>query len=867
MFRRVLLRCFAIALIYLPHMTSKVTARDLVDLSDKSYTPTALLSDVPAYGAVGHRVGRMVLCICNNGTFGTGFATAGVDFFTGEVVLSCEYPKGSNTRYLYAGAFWIGAIVGRDTLVSMAATGWSWGREFSPDIEGLGEIKKRSISGSDPALVQGAVSEEDYIMEYCDTLTDGVPSDWSGRPHIPLHIEVTQRSYAWSYSYAEDFVLFDYTVRNIGLRRLEDVYMGIYVDADVYFGQSSASGGFRDDICGFVEAFPRQYGGCQYWDTVNIAWIADNDGDPDEGIYNEQSVPHVTGTRIVRTPSDELDVSFNWWISHSSAALDFGPRERPFVGRWQEDFRDFGTGGLGTPVGDANSYYQMRNREFDYDQVFTASISPTDLLWVPPIAELAGDFADGFDTRYLLSFGPFDIDPGERLPVSFAYVAGENFHVNPSNIGYLPTFPHTFYENVDFSDMALNAAWAGRIYDNPGVDTDGDGYEGKVRLCCDDSVAYSLENIADTIEIADYNASDCEFIWYEGDGVPDFRGASPPPGPEFWLEPSVGTIHVRINGQRSETTKDVFSRLYDFEGYRVYIGLDERETSYSLVASYDREDYNKYVWTGTDYRLLDIPYSIDSLRCLYGLSCDDTLFNPLTYSRDNPYRHPLFPDSVFYFDPQDFNVSTGGSGLSLLKTYPDQPYPSSLNPDSALPDELTDDGRFKYFEYEITLPNLLPTIPYWINVTAFDFGSPKAELQSLESAVTLGAQCAYADRTAGDVLANDLRVYVYPNPYRSDADYRSSGYEGRTESDRPNDRVRAIHFANLPPKCIIRIYSLDGDLIRELDHDVPPEDPTASHETWNLITRNTQMITSGLYYWTVESPGGETQIGKLVVIM
>lgn len=867
MLGKIRLYYYAILFLCVTIIPSAVGARGPVDLSDKSFTPAIQLSDAPAYGAVGHRIGRMVLCICNNGSFGTGFATSGADFFTDEMIPSCEYPKGSNTRYLYAGAFWIGAIVGRDTLVSMAATGWSWGREFSPDIEGIGEIRKKSISGSDPSLLEGAVSEEDYIMVYYDTLTANVDNDWSGRPHVPLNIEVTQRSYAWSYSYAEDFVLFDYTVRNIGRTRLEDVYMGIYVDADVYFGQSSSSGGYRDDICGFVEAFPRYYGGCQYWDTVNIAWIADNDGDPEGGIYTELSVPHVTGTRIVRTPSDELDVSFNWWISNSSSVLDFGPRERPLTGRWEEEFRDFGTGGLGTPMGDANSYYQMRNREFDYDQIYTSSISANDPIWLLPSAELAGDFADGFDTRYLLSFGPFDIDPGERLPLSFAYVAGQDFHQNPANINYLPGQPASFYDNINFDDMALNAAWAGRIYDNPGIDTDGDGYEGKVRLCCDDSLAYSLENIADTIEIEDFNASDCEFIWYEGDGVPDFRGASPPPGPEFWLEPSVGSIHVRINGFRSETTRDVFSRICDFEGYRVYVGLDERESSYSLVASYDREDYNKYVWTGDEYRLLDIPYSIDSLRCLYGASCEDQLFDPMLYSRDNPYTHPLFPDSVFYFVPQDFNVSGEGTGVSLVKTYPNQTYPSSLNPDSANPDELTEDGYFKYFEYEITLDNLLPTISYWVNVTAFDFGSPKAELQSLESAVTLGGKCAYPDRTAGDVLTHDLKVYVYPNPYRGDANYRDAGFEGRTDSDRPNDRVRAINFANLPPKCTIRIYSLDGDLIRELDHDVPVDDPTASHETWNMITRNTQMITSGLYYWTVETPGGETQIGKLVVIM
>ncbi|HEX2896675.1 MAG TPA: hypothetical protein VHP63_01315, partial [candidate division Zixibacteria bacterium] len=80
--------------------------------------------------------------------------------------------------------------------------------------------------------------------------------------------------------------------------------------------------------------------------------------------------------------------------------------------------------------------------------------------------------------------------------------------------------------------------------------------------------------------------------------------------------------------------------------------------------------------------------------------------------------------------------------------------------------------------------------------------------------------------------------------------------------------ARQIHFANVPAKCIISIFSLDGDLVREIDHDFEPTNPNASHATWDLITRNTQAVVSGLYYWTVENTDtGEIQMGKLVVIM
>jgi hypothetical protein len=39
----------------------------------------------------------------------------------------------------------------------------------------------------------------------------------------------------------------------------------------------------------------------------------------------------------------------------------------------------------------------------------------------------------------------------------------------------------------------------------------------------------------------------------------------------------------------------------------------------------------------------------------------------------------------------------------------------------------------------------------------------------------------------------------------------------------------------------------------------------ASFEIWNVITRNGQKVTTGLYIWAVESRFG-TDVGKLAVI-
>lgn len=824
--------------------------------------------DPPAYCIVDHRVGQIVLAVKNNGTFGQANGNDISDCLTGEELLPCEYPKNSRSRYLYAAAFWIGAVVGRDTLVSTGTDGWQpgVGDEFNPDISPFGDLIYRSTRFPDvPSLYTNAISEEDYIAVYFDTLTEGVANDASGRPHRPLNIQVTQRSFAWSYSYAEDFVLFDYEIKNIGVSKIKDCYMGIYVDADVHAQSADGTVGAQDDICGFIETIPVTLQNCNFIDTVNIAWIADNDGDPgQDGSYTQASLKNVTATRIVRTPADTLDVSFNWWISNGDESRDFGPRERSKVGRLDDEFRNFRTGTLGTPEGDADKYYQLRNQEFDYDQIYTASIGTENELWSAPPQDLAEDLSDGYDTRYLLSFGPFDIDPGEKLPISFAYIGGKNLHSDPNHFKntLLLSKPTEYYQGLDFSDLTLNSQWASRVYDNPGVDTDGDDYYGKSWICNLDSV------YVDSTGTYKYTLADT--LFYEGDGVPDFRGASPPPSPTFWVEPSAYTAKVRWNGTLSENTPDVFSRDLDFEGYRVYMGLDNREASFQLLASFDREDYNKFVFNPkklptAGFELKDTPFTIGLLDTLYG-NMDGT-FAPLSYSRTSPYIKPGFPDSVFYFEKQDFNVSHFGINTPITKVYPDAPYPSTIIPDSAQADELTEDGLLKYFEYEYEINNILPSIQHFVSVTAFDYGSPESGLASLEGSKSLSPKSFYAIDNYNTVVAENMKVATFPQPYIVNGYYRDMGYEGLSHEEDPPDRIRKINFINLPAKCEIKIFTLDGDLVREISHDKTPSDPEATIDYWDLITRNTQLAVSGVYYYTVEADGLETQIGKIVLIM
>ncbi len=838
-------------------LTLIATSTLFAKTSDKPVRPTAGARSLtsPAHGSSQHDVGNIVLSVSNNGTLGANYSSTNSDLFSNDNLKNCEYPKGSNSEYLFGAAFWIGAIVNRDTLVSTGQDGWQGGsgQEFSPTEERLPSglpasfLRRSTLDPTKPEF-RGAISEEDFIAVYNDQCTDcpNTGNDFlSGRPHTPLNIEITQKSFSWSYSYAEDIVLFDFEIKNIGFSRLRKVYMGLYVDADVG-GLGAAVGGSADDLCGFLKFAPALYmpESCREVDTVNIAYIADNDGDFNEVL--SPPVPDVTATRIVRTPSDSLVVSFNWWIGNTAGNLDFGPTSA-------FDTRDFTTGGSGTPEGDRNKYHVLKNGENDYDQAFTASIK-TNEVWKLPGSQACA-FSAGFDTRYLLSFGPFDIDPGGKLPVSFAYLGGLNLHTDADNVLNLacgPGYdPDAYYAGLDFTDLGDNARWASWIYDNPGVDSDGDGDFGLSRVC---------NTTGDT-------------IFYQGDGVPDFRGASPPPAPIVRLVSDLGQVTIRWNGAITENTDDVFSKRIDFEGYRVYYSRDNID--FSVVSSYDLDNYNKYVFVAStnEYKLFDFPYTRDSLRCLYAPGgCGDANWDPLNYTRSSPYRL-AGTDSAFYFNPQDFNQSSLTNPKGIRKRFPNAPKPEKQylvieNIPANLRDSLlTEDKYLKYYEYEYTFTDLLASVNYFFSITTFDFGSPQTGLPPLESSVFLTSTQSYALPDALAVEENKLDAFVYPNPYRADGNYLERGYEGRdpAKASLTQDKLKEVHFANLPRVCTIRIYSIDGDLVDEIVHN--ESSALANHEVWDLISRNTQEVVSGLYYWVIEEPNGRTQIGKLSVIL
>ncbi len=102
-----------------------------------------------------------------------------------------------------------------------------------------------------------------------------------------------------------------------------------------------------------------------------------------------------------------------------------------------------------------------------------------------------------------------------------------------------------------------------------------------------------------------------------------------------------------------------------------------------------------------------------------------------------------------------------------------------------------------------------------------------------------------------------LAVKVVPNPYLV-----------RAAWDIDND-YQKIQFINLPTECTIRIYTLAGDLVRTIRHNDPYpggfDSQTKGTAFWNLMTRNNQKLSTGVYVFYLDSPYGN-DVGKFAII-
>jgi hypothetical protein len=266
-------------------------------------------------------IGNLGLHITNVGTLGRPDVRN-----TPTGLPSMEYPLNTGIEHLFEAGFWIGAQVDGQTRVSTSAkdasggytTGGS-GFEFTAEVGNT--IQRRSTLTNSEFFSFDAVSHQDMLIDCSDANVVIPGTAVTINEHLsPLQAAVHLESYAWNYSFADYFVLLNYSVTNNSGSTWDSVYVGMWSDMVVRNVNVSTD---------FGAAF-FSHGGYGYFDSLSANYAFDVDGDP--GFTNSYGAIQFLGIEwrdqflhpnnaalVLANGYPEPEVHSNFWIFNSTA--------------------------------------------------------------------------------------------------------------------------------------------------------------------------------------------------------------------------------------------------------------------------------------------------------------------------------------------------------------------------------------------------------------------------------------------------------------------------------------------------------------------------------------------------------------------
>ena len=276
-------------------------------------------------------VGNLGLTITNFGILGNGWNR----MEDGSINPSCQYKQQTEIsreqieHFSYAG-LWVGGIVNGERRVSTSIVDGV----FEAGNEGFELFPKSpiTIQSSISSTTQdsmakyyspSAVSHQDMIIDFKDYGDN--PTENLGIPnHTPLGLDIRLESYAWNYSYADAFVILNYTFTNQSENAINDLYAGIWVDPSIanfnYTDYYSPGGGFTwyDNLNGYDETLDLS------GFTRDIAYQYDTDGD--DGWAESYLGISILGSSIDKK---YLKSEYNQWVWTNSSNSDFPAYSMP----------------------------------------------------------------------------------------------------------------------------------------------------------------------------------------------------------------------------------------------------------------------------------------------------------------------------------------------------------------------------------------------------------------------------------------------------------------------------------------------------------------------------------------------------------
>ncbi|MBW6514071.1 MAG: hypothetical protein K0B87_04885 [Candidatus Syntrophosphaera sp.] len=748
------------------------------------------------------------------------------------------------------------------------------------------------------------VSEQDFISYFYDYCPFGTPGDrdlGSNRGmsrHYPLGVRARQMSYQWSYDYIKNMVYVEFNVTNMNIATqdtLFDCAMGIYMDCDCG-PQVWSSDKVLDDVSGYVKG-----------ENYEFAYTYDLDGDG--GL-----TPGLIGARVCTPDPEQLRFHCWYWEGNQGPwdseplSFNFAPRRTANEKYWLLTGRN----------ADESRFLPLRPEQDDLMEYVQPSPNDTRFLFAfygaQPGTPEYNEIQDG------VYYKRWNLAPGRTMKIVVAVFPGDNKEdlkrtarwakeiYGEAQTLVTVVLPDTFPHYNPPEPPEIPKLFAELRADGSAID-----------LYWDNRSEFSYDFKTVSSAIIGWQNPDSQFFKPFLDSDPTFVDWSGFP-PEFQppSDPSLFNMNALVNPYTA-------SRLrHDFQGYSAWgRSASGSQEEWMLADKWDKIETQR---DRDDYLVnYDSPHA-DSLYLDFGgyLGIDKGLPNPNAwpesaqysdfYAYDENYRlAPNPPDSFYGFPIYDPDMDYGPEILAAAQAIADA--------FAGLPSEEILRLQARLFRHPQLRPEIFDTLldskliplhghggqaflddpealelmrkkrlarryyhsailhprkghEYYVAVTAYDRGIPTNDLNFLETGRDADANMLVF--FPGTAAREDMdKIYVVPNPYLG-----RSNFDGRRENDSKGDKSRRLWFINLPERCVIRIYTLAGDLVKEIAHDGAYQAdvltiskaasaglaPSGMHD-WDLLSRHRQIIAPGVYLYAVENKAnGKTRVGKFVII-
>jgi hypothetical protein len=147
---------------------------------------------------------------------------------------SMAYPRGSGVEHLFEAGLWIGAYVNGQVRVSSSSAESSSGYSSGAanfEFTALSKVLEKSNLTKSANYSNSAISHQDFVIKMTDsnTIIPGTSIPINGHSN-PLKAVVKFEVLNWNYSYADYFVILNYTITNKSKERWDSIYIGNFAD-------------------------------------------------------------------------------------------------------------------------------------------------------------------------------------------------------------------------------------------------------------------------------------------------------------------------------------------------------------------------------------------------------------------------------------------------------------------------------------------------------------------------------------------------------------------------------------------------------------------------------------------------------------